>query len=64
MTEDVVGKIDVYDMEGSFVKRLDLPEVANISWMSYHKLSNKVFVSFIGATFPMKIYQLDGKTLT
>ena len=61
--EDVLAKAAVYDLNGNFIKNLELPTVADITGMSYHKLTNTVFVYFTAADIPTKVYKLDGKTL-
>lgn len=61
--KDVLAKVDVYDLDGKFIKNLEMPETADLSGMSYHKLSNTVFISFTAADIPTKLYKLDGKTL-
>ena len=61
--QDVLAKIDIYDLNGNFVKNLELPTTADLTRMSYHKLTNTVFVSFTAADVPNKLYKLNGKTL-
>ncbi|MDR0927266.1 MAG: prolyl oligopeptidase family serine peptidase [Ignavibacteria bacterium] len=61
--KDVLAKADVYDLNGKFIKQLEMPETADLNGMSYHKLTNTVYASFSSANAPSKIYKLDGKTL-
>jgi len=61
--QDVLAKIDVYDLNGKFIRNLEMPVTADLSSMTYHKLSNSVYVSFVSVDVPSKIYKLDGKTL-
>ena len=61
--KDVLAHIDIYDLNGNFVKKLEMPETAEPSSMSYHKLTNTVYISFTSVDVPTKIYSLNGKTL-
>ncbi len=62
--KDVLSRLSAYDLKGNFVKTLDLPEVANVSSIKFHKESNTVFVTLGTFTSSSKVYKLDGKTLT
>ncbi len=61
--KDVLSRIQAYDFDGKLIKDVELPEVANVAGMSYHKQSNNVFVNLSTFTSPAKVYKLDGKTL-
>ncbi|MBK9249029.1 MAG: S9 family peptidase [Ignavibacteria bacterium] len=61
--KDVVSRIIAYDYNGKYVKQLELPELGNVSSMSYHRESNTVFVGLTTFKNPGKIFRLDGKTL-
>ncbi len=61
--KDVLSRIKAYDLKGNFVKEVELPEVANVSGMSFHKESNTVYVSLSTFNASSKVYKLDGKTL-
>lgn len=61
--KDVISRLSVYNLNGGFVKELELPEISDVGGMSYHTESNTVFVSFNSFTAPSKQYKLDGKTL-
>ena len=61
--KDVLSRIMAYDFNGKFIKQVDLPELGNVSGMSYHRESNTVFVSLATFNSPSKLYKLDGKTL-
>ena len=61
--KDALSRLTAYDLNGKFIKELELPETGNVSGMSYHKESNTVFVSLSTFTAPGVIYKLDGKTL-
>lgn len=62
--KDVLSRIKVYKLDGSFVRELPLPEVADVSSMSYHKESNTLYVSLSSFTAPAKLYKVDGTKLT
>lgn len=61
--KDVLSRLAVYDLTGKKVKELELPEVGNVSSMSYHDESNTVYVSLSTFTASSKVYTLDGKSL-
>jgi prolyl oligopeptidase len=61
--KDVLSRIFAYDYNGKLIKKLDLPELGNVSSMSYHRESNTVFVGLATFNSPGKLYKLDGKTL-
>ncbi len=62
--KDVLSRIMVYDLNGKFIKQLEIPEVGNIAGMGYHDESNTVTVTLSTFTAPAKVYHLDGKKLT
>ncbi len=61
--KDVVSRLSAYSHDGKFIKEIKLPEVGNVSSLSYHKESNTMYVNLSTFTAPAKIYKLDGKTL-
>lgn len=61
--KDIISRIKVYDLDGKFIQDLELPEVADVGYMSYHKESDIIYVSLSSFTSPSKLYKLDGKTL-
>lgn len=61
--KDVVSRLMAYDLEGKFIKEIPLPEVGNVSSISYHRKSNTMYVNLSTFTAPAKIYTLDGKSL-
>ncbi|MBI5326477.1 MAG: S9 family peptidase [Ignavibacteriae bacterium] len=61
--KDALSRLTAYDLNGKFIKEIELPETGNVSGMSYHKESNTVFVSLSTFTAPGVLYKLDGKTL-
>ncbi|HRP02405.1 MAG TPA: prolyl oligopeptidase family serine peptidase [Candidatus Kapabacteria bacterium] len=62
--KDVLSRIMVYDLNGKFIKQLEIPEVGNIAGLGYHFESNTVTVTLSTFTSPAKVYHLDGKKLT
>ncbi len=62
--KDVLSRIMVYDLNGKFIKQLEIPEVGNIAGMGYHFESNTVIVTLSTFTSTSKVYNLDGKNLT
>ncbi len=63
-TKDVLSRLLVYDLNGKFIKELEIPEIGNIAGTSYHYESNTVSVTLSTFTSPAKVYHLDGKNLT
>lgn len=61
--KDVMSRIMVYAYDGTFIKQLPLPELANVGSMKYHRESNSVYVSLTSFTAPSTLYKIDGKTL-
>lgn len=61
--KDVLSRLNVYDLDGKFVRELSLPEPGNVSSISYHEETNTVFVNLNTYNSPTKVYKLDGKTL-
>src|SRR3989339_328680 len=61
--KDALSRLTAYDLNGKYIKELELPETGNVSGMSYHKESNTVFVSLSTFDAPGVLYKLDGKTL-
>ena len=62
--KDVMSRIMVHDLNGSFIKELTLPEFGNVASMSYDRDEDIVYVSISSFTSTQKIYKLDGKKLT
>lgn len=61
--KDIMSRIFAYDVSGKLIKQIELPEIGNVSSMSYHKESNTVFVNLATFSAPTKVYKLNGKTL-
>lgn len=61
--KDVISRLRAFDLNGKFVKDIELPEIGDVSGISYHKESNTVFIGLATFSNPSKTYKLDGKTL-
>jgi prolyl oligopeptidase len=61
---DVLSRLLLYDLNGNFLKELELPEFGNVVGLSSEDESNSVYVSLMSFTTPLKLYRLDGKTLS
>lgn len=61
--KDVLSHLAVYDLNGKKVRDLELPEVGDVSGMSYHDETNTIYVGLATFTASSKVYKLDGKTL-
>lgn len=61
---DVLSRLVVYDLNGTFIKELQAPEFANVTNIYYDETTNSIFVSLMSFTTPSKVYKLDGKELT
>ena len=57
--KDAVGRIQLYDLKGNFLKTLQLPELGNVAFASYNRDVDAVFVGFSTFDKPYKIYKLD-----
>lgn len=61
--EDVSSRLRVYDLEGNFVKQIDLPGIGSIDTLSAEPESNELLFSFSSFLTPRAVYRLDLKTL-
>jgi len=61
--KDVISRLTAYNHEGKNPKAIELPEIGNVSSLSYHKESNSVYVNISTFTSSTKLYKLDGKSL-
>jgi len=57
--KDVVSRILLHDLNGQFLKEIELPEIGNVSSVSYNRDVDAVFVGISTFTQPYKIYKLD-----
>lgn len=61
--KDAISRLSAYSLDGMPVKQLELPEMADVGGISYHRESNSIYVSLNTFTSASKLYKLDGKTL-
>lgn len=61
--KDVVSRLKLYDLEGKFIRQIDLPEVGHIASAGYNRDVDAIFIGITGFTTPYKIYRLDPKSL-
>jgi prolyl oligopeptidase len=61
--KDVVSRIKLYDLNGKFIKNIELPEVGNVSSVSYNRDVDAVFVGMTSFTTPYKLYKLNPNDL-
>jgi prolyl oligopeptidase len=57
--KDLVSRMLLHDLNGKFIKEMQLPEIGNVSFVSYNRDVHAVFVGFTTFTSPYKIYRLD-----
>ncbi|MCO6489959.1 MAG: S9 family peptidase [Phaeodactylibacter sp.] len=57
--KDVLSRLRLYSLDGKFIKEIEVPEVGNISWVSYNRDVNAVFAGLSTFTSPSKIFRLD-----
>jgi len=61
--KDVQSRLLLHDLNGKFIKELKLPEVANVSSVSYNHDVDKIYVGMTAFTTPYKIYELEPEEL-
>lgn len=61
--KDVVSRLKLYDLEGKFIRQINLPEVGHIASAGYNRDVDAIFIGITGFTTPYKIYRLDPKNL-
>ncbi len=61
--EVVTSRLKLYDLEGNFIKQLELPEVGNVAFMDYNRELNRFFVGISSLTAPYRIYEVDPEQL-
>lgn len=57
--KDVQSRLLLHNLDGKFIKELRLPEVANVSWVSYNYDVDRVYVGMTSFTTPFKIFELN-----
>lgn len=60
---DVVSELSVYDLDGKFLKTLELPEKGSISALKGRPSSDAVYFAFTSYKTPQKIFRVDADTL-
>jgi prolyl oligopeptidase len=61
--KDVLNRLHLYDLEGNYLKQIDLPEIGNVAYVSYNRDVGKVYMGITGFTTPYKIFELDPSEL-
>ncbi len=61
--KDVLSRLLVHDLAGNFIKELKLPEIANVSYVKYHRESDSLYIGLSSFNSPFRLYQLAAKTL-
>ncbi|HEX6730588.1 MAG TPA: prolyl oligopeptidase family serine peptidase [Pyrinomonadaceae bacterium] len=61
--EDVSSRLRVYDLEGKFVKQIELPGVGSINAMSAESESDELLISFSSFLIPRAVYRLRLESL-
>ncbi len=62
--EDVSSRLRVYDLDGNFVKQIELPGIGSIDALSADPESDELLFSFSSFLTPRAVYRMDLKTLT
>jgi len=57
--KDVLSRMVLRQLDGTFIKEVEAPEVGNISYASYNRDVDAVFVGLSTFTSPSKIFRLD-----
>ena len=60
--KDVLSRLMLYDLNGKFIKQLELPAMGSVSYVSYHRESNTLYMGIESFTEPYSIYKADPKT--
>jgi prolyl oligopeptidase len=62
--EDVSSRLRVYDLEGNFVKQIELPGIGSIDALFGEPESDELLFSFSSFRTPRAVYRMNLKTLT
>jgi prolyl oligopeptidase len=62
--EDVSSRLRVFDLEGNFVKQIELPYLGSISGFNAEPESDGLLFSFSSFVRPRAVYRVDLRTLT
>jgi prolyl oligopeptidase len=61
--EDVSSRLRVYDLEGNFVKQIELPGIGSIDALSAEPESDELLFTFSSFLTPRAVYRMDLETL-
>lgn len=61
-TEDVKHKLQIYSLDGKFVKGVKLPGIGTISGLSGKQNDTEMFFGFTSFLYPMNVFRYDFKT--
>jgi prolyl oligopeptidase len=61
--EDVTSRLRVYDLEGKFVKQIELPGIGSVNALSADPESEDLFISFSSFLIPSAVYRMSLDTL-
>jgi len=62
--EDVSSRLRVYDLEGNFIKQIELPGIGSIDGLNAEPESDELLFSFSSFLTPRAVYRMDLETLT
>jgi prolyl oligopeptidase len=60
--EDVKHKLQIYSLDGKFVKEIKLPGIGTISGLSGRQGDTEMFFGFTSFLYPMNVFRYDFKT--
>ncbi len=61
--KDVQSRLLLHDLEGNFIKKIELPEIGNVAWCSYNHDVDQFYIGMTSFTTPFKIFELDPEKL-
>ncbi|MFQ5570774.1 MAG: prolyl oligopeptidase family protein [Rhodothermales bacterium] len=56
---DVKGRLTIHDLDGRFVKEIELPTIGSVGGLSGERDSDEMFYTFTSFTYPPTIYRYD-----
>jgi prolyl oligopeptidase len=62
--ENVSSRLRVYDLEGNFIKQIELPGIGSINSLSAEPESDELLFSFSSFLTPRAVYRMNLETLT
>lgn len=60
--EDVKHKLQIYSLDGKFVKEIELPGIGTITGLSGKQDDTEMFFGFTSFLYPMNVFRYDFKT--